>query len=77
MSQKNTVIIAVVKHKRGCEKTATVINLSPELAKIGLTFLVVDLDSQTNASLHIGKKHPSDVAVTYAELLLSEIENYL
>ena len=76
MSQKNTVIIAVVNHKRGYEKTIIVINLSSELAKIGLTVLVIDLDPQTNASLYVGKKHPSEVAVTYAELLLSEVENY-
>jgi chromosome partitioning protein len=36
--------------------------------------LVVDLDPQANASLHLGKKHPSEVPVTCAELLLSEVE---
>jgi len=35
---------------------------------------VIDLDPQANVSLHIGKKHPSEVAVTCAELLLSDIE---
>lgn len=41
---------------------------------MGLSVLVVDIDPQANASLHIGKKHPSEVPVTCAELLVSEIE---
>lgn len=41
---------------------------------MGLSVLVIDLDPQANASLHIGKKHPSEVPVTCAELLLSEVE---
>tara|TARA_R110001583_G_scaffold195554_1_gene376085 strand:+ start:17866 stop:18585 length:720 start_codon:yes stop_codon:yes gene_type:complete len=41
---------------------------------MGLSVLIVDLDPQANASLHIGKKHPSEVSITCAELLLSEIE---
>jgi chromosome partitioning protein len=41
---------------------------------MGLAVLVIDLDPQANASLHIGKKHPSEISVTCAELLLSEVE---
>lgn len=69
-----TRIIAVANHKGGCGKTTTVVNLAAELSRMGLSVLVVDLDPQANASLHIGKRHPSEVPITCAELLLSEVE---
>lgn len=74
MPEKKTTVIAVANHKGGCGKTTTVINLAAEFAKMGLFVLVIDLDPQANASLHIGKKHPSEITVTCAELLLSEVE---
>jgi chromosome partitioning protein len=71
---KQTKIIVVANHKGGCGKTTTVVNLAAELARMELSVLVVDLDPQANASLHLGKKHPSEVPITCAEMLLSEIE---
>lgn len=71
---KSTKVVAVTNHKGGCGKTTTVINLAAEFARLGCSVLIVDLDPQANASLHIGKKHPSEIAVTCAELLLSETE---
>lgn len=69
-----TKIIAVANHKGGSGKTTTVVNLAAELSRMGLSVLVVDIDPQANASLHIGRKHPSEVSVTSADLLLSEVE---
>jgi chromosome partitioning protein len=71
---RHTKVIAVANHKGGCGKTTTVVNLAAELGRLGLQVLVVDMDPQANASLHIGKKHPSEIPVTCAELLLSDLE---
>lgn len=74
MTFKITKVIAIANHKGGCGKTTTTVNLAAELAKLDLSILVVDLDPQANASLHIGKNHPSEVKVTIADLLLFEAE---
>jgi len=73
-NSNETKWIAVANHKGGCGKTTTVVNLAAEFARLGLSVLVVDLDPQANASMHIGKLHPSEIPVTCAELLLSEVE---
>ena len=66
-------IIAVANHKGGCGKTTTVVHLASELANFGKKVLVIDLDPQANASLHIGLRHPSEVGVTTAELLIGDV----
>lgn len=72
MANKTTHVIAIANHKGGCGKTTTVVHLAAELVELGHKILVIDLDPQANASLHIGKKHPSEVSVTSAELLSYE-----
>jgi len=69
----STKIIAIANHKGGCGKTTTVVHLASELAHLNYKVLVIDLDPQANASLHIGSKHPSEVEITSAELLVGDI----
>lgn len=71
---KKTFIFAPVNHKGGPGKTTTSVNLAAEFARFNLSVLLIDLDPQANASLHVGKEHPSEIAVTAAELLISEVE---
>lgn len=67
----HTKVIAIANHKGGVGKTTTVVNLADAFGRSGLKVLVVDMDPQANASLHIGKVHPSRVDLSCAQLLLA------
>jgi len=69
---KRAKVIAIVNHKGGCGKTTTTVNLASEFARQGNNVLVVDMDPQANATLHIGKVHPAKVAHSTAELLTGD-----
>ncbi len=73
LTRMSAKIITVANHKGGCGKTTTVVHLASELANLGNKFLVIDLDPQANASLHIGTGQSSEIVVTSAELLVGDI----
>jgi chromosome partitioning protein len=47
-------IIALMNQKGGVGKTTTTVNLAAGIAKLGRRTLVIDLDPQAHASLHLG-----------------------
>ena len=49
-----TIVIAVANQKGGVGKTTTSVNLSACLAAVGQRVLLVDLDSQANATSGLG-----------------------
>lgn len=69
MSNK-TVVITATNHKGGCGKTSTIVNLAAELARLGKSVLVIDLDPQGNASSHISPITPALLEFTVSDLLI-------
>ena len=64
-----TQIISIANQKGGVGKTTTAVNLSAALAKLGKRVLLVDCDSQANATTGMGIDKPSLPASLYHGLI--------
>ncbi len=62
-------VIAFMNQKGGVGKTTTVVNLASAIAAKGRSTLVIDLDPQAHASLHLGVD-PEKVELSLYDLLL-------
>ncbi|NBO37074.1 ParA family protein [bacterium] len=68
-SPKTSRIIAICNQKGGCGKTTSVINVAASLAAMGQRVLVIDLDSQCNATQGLGLSL-DDVEESICDVLL-------
>jgi len=62
--------IALMNQKGGVGKTTTTVNLAAAIAKLGRRVLVVDLDPQAHATLHLGVT-PGESEISVYDLLLN------
>ena len=66
---ERTRVVAVANQKGGVGKTSTAVNLAAALAEGGLHVLLIDADSQGNASTALGVEHGDDNASIYDVLV--------
>jgi chromosome partitioning protein len=61
--------VALINQKGGVGKTTTAVNLAAGVALLGRPTLLVDLDPQAHATLHLGVNLPSTAGTVYDALL--------
>jgi chromosome partitioning protein len=66
---RSPLVVALMNQKGGVGKTTTTVNLAAGLASIGMRALVVDLDPQAHATLHLGVDPTAGGASLYDALL--------
>jgi len=68
-SPRLTRTVALLNQKGGVGKTTTTVNLAAAIARRGRPTLVVDLDPQAHATIHMGVEPGEDDATSYDTLL--------